>query len=96
MARMTQILCDVKPCTGRADREFEVNGKTLYVCGEQCFTKFWSREYGNWKDSPYKLQITFDHLSAMEEYMPQKVAEGMKSIGIFGSDLKILKPRQVN
>jgi hypothetical protein len=96
MARMTLVLCDVKPCTSPADREFEVNGKTLYVCGEQCFTKFWSREYCNWKDSPYKTQITFHTLSPMNEYGTKKVADGMNDIDIFSSDLKILKPRQVN
>ena len=96
MAKMTLVLCDVKPCTGTADREFEVNGKTLYVCGEQCFTKFWSREYSNWKDSLYKMQITFHHLPAMKEYGIQKIADGTNGIDIFGSDLKILKPRQVN
>ena len=96
MAKMILVLCDVKPCTGQADREFEVNGKKLYVCGEQCFMKFWSREYGEWKHSPYKTQITFHHVEAINEYSPQKVAEKINGLDIFRSDLKILKPRQVN
>jgi len=96
MAKMTLILCDVKPCTGPADREFEVNGKAFYVCGEHCFTKYWSREYGNWKDSPYKTQITFHTLSPMNVNAKEKVADGINDMDIFCSDLKILKPRQVN
>ena len=75
MAKVTVLLCDVKPCTSKADREFEVNGQTLYVCGAQCFTRFWSREYGNWKDSPYRAQMTFRHLTPMQEYKRQEVSE---------------------
>jgi len=94
MAKVTVVLCDVKPCTCQAEREFEVNGQTLYVCGEQCFATFWSREYGNWKESRYRMQITFKHLTPMQEYETQEVSERKNGIEIFRSDLQIVKPRQ--
>jgi hypothetical protein len=93
MAKVTVVLCDVKPCTCQAEREFEVNGQTLYVCGEQCFARFWSREYGNWKESRYRTQITFLHLTQMQEYEPQEVSERNNGIEIFRADLQIVKPR---
>jgi hypothetical protein len=92
MAKVIQVLCDVKPCTSQAGREFEVNGKTLYVCGEQCFTKFWSREYGDWKQSPYKMEIVFPNLKPTHEYVVRDFSDTKNSIEIFGSDLRIVKP----
>jgi hypothetical protein len=92
MAKVIQVLCDVKPCTGQAEREFDVNGKTLYVCGEQCFTKFWSREYGNWKQSPYEMEIVFPNLKPIHEYVVRNVSNTKNSIEAFGSDLQIVKP----
>jgi len=67
MAKITMTLCDVSPCTYLADREFEVNGQTVYVCGENCFVKFWSREYRNWKKEHYhmKAHIHVDQKSSM-------------------------------
>jgi hypothetical protein len=59
MARITVVLCDVRPCSLPAEREFDLNGKKVYVCGEHCFVKFWSREYGNWKESRYSMQTMF-------------------------------------
>jgi hypothetical protein len=56
MAKVTMMLCDVAPCTYIADRQFEVNGQTVYVCGESCFVKFWSREYRNWKKEGYHMK----------------------------------------
>jgi hypothetical protein len=58
MAKITLTLCDVKPCNLPAEREFEVNGQRVYVCGESCFVKYWSREYSRWKPSPYILRAT--------------------------------------
>jgi len=58
MAKITLTLCDVKPCNYPAEREFEVNGQKIYVCGESCFVKYWSREYSKWKASPYSLRAT--------------------------------------
>jgi len=91
MAKVTVVLCDVKPCTHQADREFEVNGQTLYVCGEQCFTRFWSREYGTWKESRYRLQISFHQLTLMPKSGPQEVFE--KSSIEFRSDLQMTRLR---
>ena len=56
MAKMTITICDVKPCNRPAEREFEFNGQTICVCGENCFVKYWSREYQSWKSSPYFMQ----------------------------------------
>lgn len=55
MAKITLILCDVKPCTLRADRDFQINGKTINVCGEGCYARYWSREYQEWKQNGYDL-----------------------------------------
>lgn len=93
MAKITVILCDVKPCNCQADREFEVNGKTVYVCGEQCFARFWSREYGTWKELRYKMQVTFHHCTLMQEYHVQQTSE-KTGTDMFRSDLQIVKPRQ--
>lgn len=94
MAKVTVALCDVKPCTCQAAREFQVNGQTLYVCGEQCFARFWSREYGDWKESRYRMQITFLHLTPMQEYETQEVSERKNGTEIFRADLQVVKARQ--
>jgi hypothetical protein len=57
MAKITFTLCDVKPCNRMADRDFQLNGKTIHVCGEGCYVKYWSREYQRWKKLPYELQV---------------------------------------
>lgn len=93
MAKITVVLCDVKPCTFQAEREFEVNGQTLYVCGEQCFARFWSREYGSWKDSRYRLGVTFHQLERTQECKSQDVAARKIETEIFRSDLRIVGPR---
>ena len=59
MAKITVTTCDVKPCNHAADREFHINGRTIHVCGEGCYTKYWSREYQIWKEFPYELQATY-------------------------------------
>jgi len=91
MAKVTVVLCDVKPCASQAEREFEVNDQTLYVCGEQCFTRFWSREYGNWKESPYRMRIAFNHLTPVQEYETQEVQQRKNSGDLFKSELQIVK-----
>jgi hypothetical protein len=60
MAKITLTFCDVKPCNFPAEREFEVNGEKIYVCGESCFVKFWSREYAGWKNTPYLMRASFN------------------------------------
>ena len=94
MAKVTVVLCDVKPCTSQAEREFEVNDQTLYVCGVQCFTRFWSREYGNWKESAYTMRITFNHLTPVQEYETQEVQQRKISGELFKSELQIVKPQR--
>lgn len=86
MARITMTLCDVGPCTLIAEREFEVNGQTIYVCGENCFVKFWSREFGNWKEERYHMAAHLD--SGQEEV---KIAI-LNHSGKRTSDLQLLRP----
>lgn len=58
MATTSLTLCDVKSCNLTADREFQINGRTVYVCGEGCYVKYWSREYQAWKEDPYELRTS--------------------------------------
>jgi hypothetical protein len=96
MAKVTVILCDVKPCTYQAEREFEVDGQPVYVCGEQCFTRFWSREYGNWKESRYRMQTTFHYLTPVQEYETQEVSKRKNGTEIFRSDLQIVNMQELD
>ena len=77
MAKITIVVCDVKPCTRTAEREFEVNGQKMYVCGESCFVKYWSREYQSWKSSPYVLQTFQDQSSEVSFHACDKAVESM-------------------
>ena len=86
MAKITMTLCDVAPCTYIADRQFEVNGQTVYVCGENCFVKFWSREYRNWKSEHYHMKA-YLHLENPDDVAGSILNEEEAS----GSDLHILK-----
>ena len=49
------VLCDL--CNGKAEREFEINGRTIAVCSPGCFALFWSREYEDWRSGRYNLKI---------------------------------------
>ena len=88
MAKITMTLCDVAPCTFLAEREFEVNGQTIYVCGENCFVKFWSREYRNWKNEKYHMEA---HLS-IEEGSTEIKHTILNDSRTSNSDLQVLKP----
>ena len=57
MSKITLTLCDVQPCSMRADRTFQMNGRAIHVCGEGCYVKYWSREYQGWKQNPYELKV---------------------------------------
>lgn len=85
MAKVTVALCDVKPCTRPAAREFELNGETVYVCGENCFVKFWSREFASWKAAPYKMQVFQDSI------LVEASASEAQVIDLFHSDLHLVK-----
>lgn len=65
MAKITLTLCDVQPCNLIADRSFQINGRSIHVCGEGCYTKYWSREYQTWRLDPYELQVR--HIAIYEE-----------------------------
>ena len=86
MAKITMTLCDVAPCTFVAEREFQVNGQTIYVCGENCFVKFWSREFRNWKNDRYQMEA---HLN-IDQSEANKVI--LNSSRENGPDLQVLKP----
>ena len=58
MPKITLTLCDVQPCKMLADRIFQIDGRSVHVCGEGCYVKYWSREYQGWKKEGYGLQAT--------------------------------------
>ena len=51
------VFCDL--CNSKAEREFEVNGHKIAVCSPGCYSKFWSREYEDWRARRYDLNVTF-------------------------------------
>jgi hypothetical protein len=57
--KITITMCDVNPCRNKADRDFQINGQTIHVCGEGCYAKYWSREYQAWRGNRYELQANF-------------------------------------
>ena len=88
MAKITMTLCDVAPCSLIAEREFEVNGQIVYVCGENCFVKFWSREYQNWKNERYHMEA---HLGVEDTSMEVKktiINEARQP----NADLQVVRP----
>lgn len=88
MAKITMTLCDVAPCSLIAEREFEVNGQIVYVCGENCFVKFWSREYRNWKNERYPLEA---HLGVEDDSIEVKKTIINESRQI-SADLQVVRP----
>jgi hypothetical protein len=92
MAKITLTLCDVRPCNYPAEREFEVNGQKVYVCGESCFVKYWSREYARWKGSPYNLRATTGSgLSAASLEDTATLNDPNNSLGS-AANLQLIKP----
>jgi hypothetical protein len=88
MAKITMTLCDVAPCSFIAEREFEVNGQIVYVCGENCFVKFWSREYRNWKNEKYHMEA---HLGVEDNSIEVKktiINESRQT----SADLQVVRP----
>ena len=57
MAKIILTLCDVQSCNRIADRTFQINGRSIHVCGEGCYVKYWSREYQAWRVDPYELEV---------------------------------------
>ena len=86
MAKITMTLCDVAPCTFSAEREFKVNGETIYVCGENCFVKFWSREFRNWKNERYELEA---QLNMDQNEIKRVILNSSRENTV---DLQVLKP----
>lgn len=89
MAKITMTLCDVAPCSLIAEREFEVNGQVIYVCGENCFVKFWSREYRNWKNERYPLEA---HLGTEENNSLEVKQTIINESRLPNAELQVLKP----
>jgi hypothetical protein len=80
MAKITLVLCDVRPCTRIAEREFEVDGKKFYVCGENCFVKFWSRAYENWNSTDQQFVATCKPNSAQQKkHGKEEILESLRS-----------------
>lgn len=86
MAKITMTLCDVAPCTLIAEREFEVNGQTIYVCGENCYVKFWSREFRNWKTDHYQMEA---HLGLEQNEINKVILNNSRESA---TDFQVLKP----
>jgi hypothetical protein len=86
MAKITMTLCDVAPCSFIAEREYIVNGQTIYVCGENCFVKFWSREYRNWKNERYHLEA---HLNIEETEVKRVMLNNSREGSV---DLQVVRP----
>ncbi len=86
MAKITMTLCDVAPCTLIAEREFEINGQTIYVCGENCFVKFWSREFRNWKSERYHMEA---HLNIEQNEVTKVLLNNSRENPV---DLQVLRP----
>lgn len=86
MAKITMTLCDVAPCSFIAEREFIVNGRTVYVCGENCFVKFWSREYRNWKTEKYHLEA---HLNVDDNEVNKVILNNSRESTV---DLQVVRP----
>ena len=86
MAKITMTLCDVAPCSFIAEREFVVNGQPVYVCGENCFVKFWSREYRKWKDEHYHLEA---HLNIEENEVRRVILNRPKETSV---GLQVVRP----
>ena len=91
MGKVTRVVCDVHPCTSQAERTFEVDGKTIYVCGEECFTKFWSREYGDWRGFQYKMQINLEYRARAQECEKQRFSAGKNGMEVLRFDLQQFK-----
>jgi hypothetical protein len=53
-----KVLCDL--CGSKAEREIEMNGRKVAVCSPGCYSRFWAREYDDWRSSHYHLQVRFD------------------------------------
>jgi len=92
MAKVTLTLCDVKPCNFPAEREFEVNGEKIYVCGESCFVKFWSREYAGWKHTPYLMRASFNKVGTGATLDESSSLKDTASQLAGGTNLQLIKP----
>jgi hypothetical protein len=63
--KSVSTVCDL--CGDIAEREIEVNGKTVAVCSPSCYSLFWSREWEDWRTVRYLLSVSF--------CMPELVSE---------------------
>lgn len=59
------VLCDL--CGGKAEREFEMNGRKIAVCSPGCYSLFWSREYDDWRTGQYTLKVQLTDLDLASE-----------------------------
>lgn len=91
MAKITVVLCDVKPCNLPAERELDFNGQILHVCGGECYVKFWNREHANWKATRYRTQVRFDLLDRDQDGQMENEAGNMTGTNGVNSNLQIVR-----
>ena len=56
--KSVNVYCDL--CNSKAEREIEVNKRKVAVCSPGCYSKFWAREYDDWRTSRYNLEVQFE------------------------------------
>jgi hypothetical protein len=77
--KANNTLCDL--CGDTAEREIDVNGKTVAVCSPGCYVLFWSREYEDWRNTGrYTLYATFQNPELASE-IERKLEVVMKRSG---------------
>ncbi len=55
--KSVHVVCDL--CGSKAEREFEVNTRRVAVCSPGCYSRYWTREYDDWRAGRYNLQVQF-------------------------------------
>ena len=63
--KAVKTLCDL--CGDQAERELEVNGRTVAVCSPGCYSLFWSREWEDWRTGQYPLFVSFGNAELATE-----------------------------
>ena len=55
--KAVKTLCDL--CGDKAERELDVNGKTVAICSPGCYSLFWSREWEDWRANQYQIFVSY-------------------------------------
>jgi hypothetical protein len=63
--KSVNIVCDL--CGTKAEREIEINSRKVAVCGPICYSRFWAREYEDWRAGQYFLKVQFGNTELATE-----------------------------